>query len=79
MSAYPVRENEEFFLPMYVAGIGAKSEFGDYNVGMNPVSKENWFEFESLDKKTRISMYRDDLAAFVEELTRAAQILGVQV
>ena len=54
-------------------------EFGEYNVGMNPVSKENWFEFESLDKKTRISMYRDDLAAFVEELTRAAQILGVQV
>ena len=54
-------------------------EFGEYNVGMNPVSKEDWFEFESLDKKTRISMHRGDLAAFVEELTRAAQILGVHV
>ncbi|MCR5847304.1 MAG: hypothetical protein K6G75_04225 [Lachnospiraceae bacterium] len=31
VSAYPVRENEEFFLPMYVAGIGANSEFGDFN------------------------------------------------
>lgn len=54
-------------------------EFGEYNVGMNPVSKEDWFEFENLDKKTRISMHRDDLADFIEELTRAAQILGVQV
>ena len=26
---YPVRENEEFYLPMYVAGIGKDMEYGD--------------------------------------------------
>lgn len=31
VSPYPVRENEEFFLPMYVAGIGEGCEFGDLN------------------------------------------------
>lgn len=28
---YPVRENEEFFLPLYVAGIGDECEYGDLN------------------------------------------------
>lgn len=29
INPYPVRENEEFYLPMYVAGIGADCEYGN--------------------------------------------------
>jgi len=31
ITSFPVRENEEFYMPMYVAGIGENSEYGDYN------------------------------------------------
>ena len=50
-------------------------EFGEYNVTKNP----HWFEFDSLDNKTRISMRQEDLGAFINELIRAANFLGVSV
>ena len=50
-------------------------EFGEYNVTKNP----HWFEFDSLDNKTRISMRQEDLGAFINELIRAANFLGVLV
>ena len=54
-------------------------EFGQYRVGIDPSSKEAYFDFDGLDFDTQIRMPQHDLAEFVEELTRAAQILGVQV
>ena len=54
-------------------------KFGQYRVGIDPSSKEAYFDFDGLDFDTQIRMPQHDLAAFVEELTRAAQILGVQV
>lgn len=52
-------------------------KFGQYRVGIDPSSKEAYLDFDGLDFDTQIRMPQHDLAAFVEELTRAAQILGV--
>ena len=54
-------------------------KFGQYRVGIDPSGKEAYFDFDGLDFDTQIRMPQHDLAEFVEELTRAAQILGVQV
>lgn len=54
-------------------------KFGQYRVGIDPSGKEAYFDFDGLDFDTQIRMPQHDLAAFVEELTRAAQILGVDV
>ena len=48
-------------------------EFGEYRMDGDKIG------FQNQAKIMYFSMHKDDLAAFVEELTRAAQILGVQV
>lgn len=54
-------------------------KFGQYRVGIDPSCKEAYFDFDGLDFDTQIRLPQHDLAAFVEELTRAAQILGVKI
>ena len=52
-------------------------EFGEYkNIAQ---SGNKFFMFTSLDLKTAIFMKSEDVDPFIEELTRAAQILGVQI
>lgn len=67
---------EDKFDGFQVTAVNGK--FGQYRVGIDPSSKEAYFDFDGLDFDTQIRMPQHDLAAFVEELTRAAQILGVQ-
>ena len=66
---------EDKFDGFQVTAVNGK--FGQYRVGIDPSSKEKYFDFDGLDFDTQIRMPQHDLAAFVEELTRAAQILGV--
>lgn len=67
---------EDKFDGFQVTAVNGK--FGQYRVGIDPSSKEAYFDFAGLDFDTQIRMPQHDLAAFVEELTRAAQILGVK-
>ncbi|MBR6402694.1 MAG: hypothetical protein IKS48_04870 [Eubacterium sp.] len=41
MEQYPVRENEEFYLPMYVAGIGEDMEYGETYVPGEVLKSKN--------------------------------------
>ena len=66
----------QMFPGFAVTAINGK--FGQYRVGIDPSGKEAYFDFDGLDFDTQIRMPQHDLAAFVEELTRAAQILGVK-
>lgn len=66
----------QMFPGFTVTAINGK--FGQYRVGIDPSGKEAYFDFDGLDFYTQIRMPQRDLAAFVEELTRAAQILGVK-
>lgn len=66
----------QMFPGFTVTAINGK--FGQYRVGIDPSGKEAYFDFDGLDFDTQIRMPQHDLAAFVEELTRAAQILGVK-
>lgn len=66
----------QMFPGFQVTAVNGK--FGQYRVGIDPSGKEAYFDFDGLDFDTQIRMPQRDLAAFVEELTRAAQILGVK-
>lgn len=68
-------------LPQIIPGFAVTAingKFGQYRVGTDPSGKEAYFDFDGLDFDTQIRMPQHDLAAFVEELTRAAHILGVK-
>ena len=67
----------QMFPGFQVTAINGK--FGQYRVGIDPSCKEAYFDFDGVDFDTQIRLPQHDLAAFVEELTRAAQILGVKI